>query len=153
LQVLEKLQQKSKKLINQSQNIISQKSKKVHSDWSLKSILYVLKIIQEARKENLSQKEDVLLMNALKNMNLSNLVFDDTSCYIDIIANMFTGVKLDKSTQDIGGTIITNVSTNCCDQFENSVIKVVQLFKTYEIRYSIIIDVILEVYKHALLSH
>jgi dynein heavy chain len=72
-------------------------------------------------------------------MNLSKLVDDDELLFVDLLGDVFTGVELDKSKQDIRGAIITNASAMGLDPFENWLAKVVQLFETCEVRHGIMI--------------
>jgi dynein heavy chain len=116
-----------------------QLSKQVHYDWGLRKILSVLRFSKEVRKENPAQKEDVLLMSVLRSMNLSKLVDDDEPLFIALLGDVFTGVELDKSKQDIRGAIIRNASQIGLDPFENWLAKVVQLYETCEVRHGIMI--------------
>lgn len=78
-------------------------------------------------------------MSVLRSMNLSKLVDDDEPLFIALLGDVFTGVELDKSKQDVRGAIIRNASQMGFDPFKNWLAKVVQLYETCEVRHGIMV--------------
>jgi len=80
--------------------------------------------------------EDIVLMRALRDMNVPKFVFDDVPLFLGLINDLFPGIKADRVGYDtLNDHIVTVLDQNDNhhsdeDSFYKQVDKIVQLFET-----------------------
>ncbi|KAH0792655.1 Dynein heavy chain family protein [Histomonas meleagridis] len=117
-----------------------QLSKQVHYDWGLRNILSVLRFSKEVRSSIIGNvNEPQLLMKVLQNMNLSKLVDDDEPLFKALLSDVFTGININPSVQEIKEIIKNKAIEDGLEPFNEWLNKVIQLYETCEVRHGIMI--------------
>lgn len=75
----------AKKIVTLYQLADEQLSKQHHYDWSLRSLKAVIKLAAKMRLHQLSVCESVILIQALHQINLSKLIFEDVPLFSGLI--------------------------------------------------------------------
>jgi dynein heavy chain len=69
-----------------------QLSKQNHYDFGLRALKSVLVMAGTLKRSSPDLEEDVVLMRALRDMNLPKFVFDDVPLFLGLIADLFPGI-------------------------------------------------------------
>lgn len=73
-----------------------QLSKQYHYDFALRAIKSVLVMAGQLKRAYADLREDIVLMRALRDMNMPKFVFDDVPLFIGLINDLFPGLKADR---------------------------------------------------------
>ena len=120
-----------------------QLSKQHHYDFKLRALKSVL--VMAGRLKRAYQKElaeDVVLMRALRDMNMPKFVFEDVPLFAGLIQDLFPGLKCDRVGYDIlkeqAILRLENLGMRHDDpeSFDIQIDKVIQLFETMETRHT-----------------
>jgi dynein heavy chain len=77
-----------------------QLSKQYHYDFGLRALKSVLVMAGQLKREYSSLNEDIVLMRALRDMNMPKFVFDDVPLFSMLISDLFPGIKADRVGQE-----------------------------------------------------
>lgn len=69
-----------------------QLSKQYHYDFGLRALKAVLVMAGELKRGSPDLPEDVVLMRALRDMNLPKFVFEDSPLFLGLISDLFPGL-------------------------------------------------------------
>ena len=69
-----------------------QLSKQYHYDFGLRALKAVLVMAGELKRGSPDLAEDVVLMRALRDMNLPKFVFEDSPLFLGLISDLFPGL-------------------------------------------------------------
>ncbi|KAF0872101.1 DYH10 protein, partial [Crocuta crocuta] len=114
-----------------------QLSKQHHYDFGLRALKSVLVMAGELKRGSSELKEDVVLMRALRDMNLPKFVFEDVPLFLGLISDLFPGLDCPRvrypdfndaveQVQEENGYIVLPVQVD----------KVVQMFETMLTRHT-----------------
>jgi dynein heavy chain len=115
-----------------------QLSKQKHYDFGLRNILSVLRFMgNDLREQSDNPNEEKLMMNTLRNMNLSKLIMDDVPLFNALMRDIFPrNSDPDKKKETkIKKKIIEKVRNNNLMVYDPWILKVIQLYETSEVRH------------------
>lgn len=119
-----------------------QLSKQYHYDFALRAIKSVLVMAGQLKRAYADIREDIVLMRALRDMNMPKFVFDDVPLFHGLINDLFPGLKADRvGYEDLKEKIIEEMKKNRYDhgekdKFDDQVNKIIQLFETMGTRHT-----------------
>ena len=119
-----------------------QLSKQYHYDFGLRALKSVLVMAGQLKRQYSELPEDIVLMRALRDMNMPKFVFADVPLFSGLISDLFPGIKADRvGYEDLNGHIIDYLEGKGNkhsdeDLFFKQVDKVVQLFETMQTRHT-----------------
>eukprot|EP00102_Acyrthosiphon_pisum_P015188 XP_008185630.2 PREDICTED: dynein heavy chain 10, axonemal [Acyrthosiphon pisum] len=114
-----------------------QLSKQSHYDFGLRALKSVLVIAGELKRNAPNLDENVVLMRALRDMNLPKFVYDDVPLFLGLIADLFPGLKCHRVTYpEFNNAIEEELRKKYYLPLENQVDKVTQLYETMMTRHS-----------------
>ena len=122
-----------------------QLSKQYHYDFGLRALKSVLVMAGQLKRQYADLLEDIVLMRALRDMNMPKFVFDDVPLFIGLINDLFPGLKADRvGYEDLKEKIVEELESKKYkhpdeELFENQVNKVLQLFETMGTRHTTMI--------------
>lgn len=73
-----------------------QLSKQYHYDFQLRALKSVLVMAGQLKRAYSDMAEDIVLMRALRDMNMPKFVFDDVPLFFGLIQDLFPGLRADR---------------------------------------------------------
>jgi len=122
-----------------------QLSKQYHYDFQLRALKSVLVMAGALKREYSETPEDVVLMRALRDMNMPKFVFEDVPLFKGLIQDLFPGLKADRvGNEELKECIIddleaNNFKHNNDERFMEQVNKIVQLYETAQTRWTVMV--------------
>ncbi|CAF1153283.1 unnamed protein product [Adineta ricciae] len=114
-----------------------QLSKQYHYDFGLRALKSVLVMAGELKRNSAELPEDIVLMRALRDMNMPKFVYEDVPLFQGLITDLFPGLKCDRVTYPLFDKAVRESIAhmhNVVDEVQ--VDKVVQLYETMMTRHS-----------------
>ena len=151
-----KLAQKICKLYELSQE---QLSKQHHYEWGLRSMKAVLSSAGTLKRNNLEMKEDLILMKAMKDLNMPKFIRDDSILFEGLLKDLFPDLdssELKERGEEVVQEVMKNMGLKVLD---GQVLKVLQMYEVMNIRHctmicgppmsgkSVIIDILRNVFQ------
>ena len=114
-----------------------QLSKQRHYDFGLRNILSVLRTAGNTKRSEQDQDEEMLLMRALRDMNLSKFVADDIPLFNSLLQDIFPKQKNvpKKTYPEVEKKIMDQIKNKLLVPFPGWMLKVVQLYETFNVRH------------------
>ena len=119
-----------------------QVSKQYHSGFGLREMKAVLVMAGSLKRSERDLTEDVILMRALRDMNMPKFIFDDVPLFLALIQDLFPNL----SAPRVGYKELVEAITNDLEQqgykhsdeevFKTQVDKIVQLYETMIVRHT-----------------
>ncbi|XP_068162278.1 dynein axonemal heavy chain 10 [Antennarius striatus] len=117
-----------------------QLSKQSHYDFGLRALKSVLVMAGELKRGSPELNEDVVLMRALRDMNLPKFVFEDVPLFLGLITDLFPGLDCPRvGYPDFGEAVTAVLTENKYLILPNQVDKVVQMYETMMTRHTTMI--------------
>ncbi|XP_039277456.1 dynein heavy chain 10, axonemal [Nilaparvata lugens] len=114
-----------------------QLSKQYHYDFGLRALKSVLVMAGELKRSADDLPENVVLMRALRDMNLPKFVFDDVPLFLGLIKDLFPDVDCPRvSYPDFNEAVETILKEDKYTILAHQVDKVVQMYETMMTRHS-----------------
>jgi dynein heavy chain len=119
-----------------------QLSKQYHYDFQLRALKSVLVMAGSLKRAYAEMPEDLVLMRALRDMNMPKFVFDDVPLFYGLIQDLFPGLRADRvGYEDLKERIMENMEAAGLKhaeelKFEDQVNKMIQLFETMVTRHT-----------------
>ena len=119
-----------------------QLSRQAHYDFGLRALKSVLVMAGTLKRTFSDTPEDVVLMRALRDMNMPKFVFDDVPLFYGLITDLFPGLKAERvGYEDLKERIIEELERNKMKHndeavFDDQVNKIMQLFETIGTRHT-----------------
>lgn len=113
-----------------------QLSKQYHYDFGLRALKSVLVMAGSLKRQYSDLLEDIVLMRALRDMNIPKFVFDDVPLFIGLINDLFPGIKADRvGSESLNAHIVDYLEKNNNKHSDEELFfkqcdKIVQLFET-----------------------
>ncbi|XP_050527907.1 dynein axonemal heavy chain 10 [Daktulosphaira vitifoliae] len=117
-----------------------QLSKQSHYDFGLRALKSVLVMAGELKRNAINVDEDVVLMRALRDMNLPKFIYDDVPLFLGLISDLFPGLdcprvmypKFSKAVDD-------ELKKKSYMRLPHQVDKIIQVYETMMTRHSTMI--------------
>ncbi|KAL6114194.1 dnah10 [Pungitius sinensis] len=117
-----------------------QLSKQSHYDFGLRALKSVLVMAGELKRGSPDLSEDVVLMRALRDMNLPKFVFEDVPLFLGLISDLFPGLDCPRVRYpDLNDAVEEILQENKYVMLSNQVDKVVQMYETMMTRHTTMI--------------
>ncbi|XP_011803966.1 PREDICTED: dynein heavy chain 10, axonemal [Colobus angolensis palliatus] len=114
-----------------------QLSKQYHYDFGLRALKSVLVMAGELKRGSSDLREDVVLMRALRDMNLPKFVFEDVPLFLSLISDLFPGLDCPRVRYpDFNDAVEQVLEENGYAVLPVQVDKVVQMFETMLTRHT-----------------
>ncbi|XP_053509735.1 dynein axonemal heavy chain 10 isoform X2 [Ictalurus furcatus] len=114
-----------------------QLSKQSHYDFGLRALKSVLVVAGALKRGSPELDEDVVLMRALRDMNLPKFVFEDVPLFLGLISDLFPGLDCPRVRYpNFNDAVETVLQENKYILLPNQVDKVVQLYETMMTRHT-----------------
>ncbi|XP_006149290.1 dynein heavy chain 10, axonemal [Tupaia chinensis] len=114
-----------------------QLSKQYHYDFGLRALKSVLVMAGELKRGSSELREDVVLMRALRDMNLPKFVFEDVPLFLGLISDLFPGLDCPRVRYpDFNGAVEQVLEESGYVVLPVQVDKVVQMFETMLTRHT-----------------
>ncbi|XP_006894689.1 PREDICTED: dynein heavy chain 10, axonemal [Elephantulus edwardii] len=114
-----------------------QLSKQHHYDFGLRALKSVLVMAGELKRGSSDLREDVVLMRALRDMNLPKFVFEDVPLFLGLISDLFPGLDCPRVRYpDFNDAVEQVLAENGYIVLPVQVDKVVQMFETMLTRHT-----------------
>ncbi|XP_042277329.1 dynein axonemal heavy chain 10 isoform X2 [Thunnus maccoyii] len=114
-----------------------QLSKQSHYDFGLRALKSVLVMAGELKRGSPDLNEDVVLMRALRDMNLPKFVFEDVPLFLGLISDLFPGLDCPRVRYpNFNDAVEQNLEQNKYVLLSNQVDKVVQMYETMMTRHT-----------------
>ncbi|XP_015260407.1 PREDICTED: dynein heavy chain 10, axonemal [Cyprinodon variegatus] len=117
-----------------------QLSKQSHYDFGLRALKSVLVMAGELKRSSPDLKEDVVLMRALRDMNLPKFVFEDVPLFLGLISDLFPGLDCPPVRHpNFNDAVEKTLEENKYIILPQQVDKVVQMYETMMTRHTTMI--------------
>ncbi|XP_031164939.2 dynein heavy chain 10, axonemal [Sander lucioperca] len=117
-----------------------QLSKQSHYDFGLRALKSVLVMAGELKRGSPDLSEDVVLMRALRDMNLPKFVFEDVPLFLGLISDLFPGLDCPRVRYpNFNDAVEESLQENKYVMLPNQVDKVVQMYETMMTRHTTMI--------------
>ncbi|XP_076108254.1 dynein axonemal heavy chain 10-like isoform X2 [Mytilus galloprovincialis] len=117
-----------------------QLSKQYHYDFGLRALKSVLVMAGELKRGSAELPEDVVLMRALRDMNLPKFVFEDVPLFLGLIGDLFPGLDCPRVRYpNFNDAVEAVLEDNGYQLLPIQVDKVVQLYETMMTRHTTMI--------------
>jgi len=119
-----------------------QLSKQYHYDFGLRALKSVLVMAGQLKRQYQDLLEDIVLMRALRDMNMPKFVFEDVPLFSGLISDLFPGIKADRVGYEALNTAIIfhlekgGYKHSDEELFFKQVDKIVQLYETMQTRHT-----------------
>eukprot|EP01135_Chromosphaera_perkinsii_P009070 Nk52_evm1s1607 gene=Nk52_evmTU1s1607 len=112
-----------------------QLSKQYHYDWGLRALKSVLVMAGELKRGSAELPEDVVLMRALRDMNLPKFVFDDVPLFLGLISDLSPGLDVPRVRYpSFNDAVEASIKNENLIHMADQVDKVIQLYETMQTR-------------------
>jgi len=117
-----------------------QLSKQHHYEWGLRSIKSVLSAAGLLKRQNPDMPEDLILMKAMRDINMPKFLNDDAILFEGLIKDLFPSLDTKENDgEDFKNLILSVTKTLNYDVIEGQTNKVMQMFEVMNIRHSTLI--------------
>ncbi|XP_050408300.1 dynein axonemal heavy chain 10 [Patella vulgata] len=117
-----------------------QLSKQYHYDFGLRALKSVLVMAGELKRGSPDLHEDVVLMRALRDMNLPKFVFEDVPLFLGLIGDLFPGLDCPRVRYpNFNDAVEAVIRENNYVELPQQVDKVVQMYETMLTRHTTMI--------------
>ncbi|KAG5844641.1 hypothetical protein ANANG_G00164650 [Anguilla anguilla] len=114
-----------------------QLSKQSHYDFGLRALKSVLVMAGELKRGSPDLNEDMVLMRALRDMNLPKFVFEDVPLFLGLISDLFPGLDCPRVRYpSFNDAVEQTLQDNHYVMLEDQVDKVVQMYETMMTRHT-----------------
>ncbi|XP_069565682.1 dynein axonemal heavy chain 10 [Brachyistius frenatus] len=117
-----------------------QLSKQFHYDFGLRALKSVLVMAGELKRGSPDLSENVVLMRALRDMNLPKFVFEDVPLFLGLISDLFPGLDCPRVRYpNFNDAVEQTLQEKKCVMLSHQVDKVVQMYETMMTRHTTMI--------------
>jgi len=113
-----------------------QLSKQYHYDFALRSLKSVLVMAGQLKRDSLDLPEELVLMRALRDMNMPKFVYEDVPLFLGLINDLFPGLTCERKGFDQKDRINSFYEKEFLKVLPNQIDKIVQLYETMLTRHT-----------------
>lgn len=118
-----------------------QLSKQYHYDFGLRALKSVLVMAGQLKRTFADLPEEIVLMRALRDMNMPKFVYDDVLLFKGLINDLFPGLTAERvGYEDLKEKIVEQLENNGLrndeEVFAEQINKIIQLFETMQTRHT-----------------
>jgi dynein heavy chain len=118
-------------------------SKQDHYDWGLRAIKSVLVVAGSLKRASLSDAsitEDMVLMRALRDLNLPKIAYEDVSTFSGLITDLFPKLSCPRLPNvSLATAVLTCCEADSTTPVDGFVLKVTQLQELLDVRHSVFV--------------
>lgn len=130
----------AKKMVTLYKLAKGQLSKQHHYDFGLRALKSVLVMAGGLKRASPELEEDVVLMRALRDMNLPKFVFDDVPLFLGLIGDLFPGLHSERvAYPQLTEAISESLREGQYELLSDQLDKVVQMYETMLTRHTTIL--------------
>jgi len=127
----------AKKMITIYDMAAGQLSKQHHYDWGLRALKAVLTRAGELKRGNAALSEEIVLMTAIRDMNMPKFIFEDAPLFIGLLNDLFPDIELDPIHHPSLSEKIEEIFTELgYSKVQTEMDKIVQLYETMGARHT-----------------
>lgn len=127
----------AKKMVTLYRLAKGQLSKQHHYDFGLRALKSVLVMAGQLKRNSPELSEDIVLMRALRDMNLPKFVFDDVPLFLGLINDLFPGLECPRVRYpDFNNAVEASLKESNYLVLSDQTDKVVQLYETMLTRHT-----------------
>ena len=131
------LAQKVTQLYKLSSEMLSQQS---HYDFGMRALKSVLVMAGGSKRRSPDLSEDIILIRAMRDSNISKLLADDAKLFDAIIGDLFPGVVFEnESFEELTDAIIKAIEKRELQHSDFMIQKTIQLYQTIHIRHGVML--------------
>ena len=112
-----------------------QLSKQHHYEWGLRSMKAVLSSAGTLKRDNLDMQEDLILLKAMKDLNMPKFIKDDAILFEGLLKDLFPDLDNSEIKNDSEDIIKDVMKTLGYKVLEGQVLKVFQMYEVMNIRH------------------
>eukprot|EP00698_Gefionella_okellyi_P018829 TRINITY_DN568_c0_g1_i2.p1 TRINITY_DN568_c0_g1~~TRINITY_DN568_c0_g1_i2.p1 ORF type:complete len:4478 (+),score=1217.70 TRINITY_DN568_c0_g1_i2:54-13487(+) len=117
-----------------------QLSNQRHYDFGLRNVLSVLRTCGFEKRSHPEQHEEMILMRVLRDMNVSKLVDEDEPLFLQLLEDLFPGVRVGRPAYDsLRAAISAQCKKDGLVEWAPWVAKLLQLYETSLVRHGVMI--------------
>lgn len=113
-----------------------QLSKQYHYDFQLRALKSVLVMAGQLKRDNKDVKEDLVLMRALRDMNMPKFVYEDEPLFLGLISDLFPSMDISRVPYEKYDLIAKIIEQNNLQLIPQQINKMVQLYETMLTRHT-----------------
>ncbi|KAH0806962.1 dynein heavy chain 10, axonemal-like [Histomonas meleagridis] len=127
----------SKKMITIYSMASGQLSKQHHYDWGLRAIKSVLARAGELKRLNPNLSEEVVLMTAIRDMNMPKFTYEDTPLFLGLLNDLFPDIELENIHKNVLSEKIEEIYNEMgYSKVPTQMEKILQLHETMNARHT-----------------
>ncbi|KAH0794512.1 Dynein heavy chain family protein [Histomonas meleagridis] len=131
------LARKITQLYKLSSEMLSHQS---HYDFGMRALKSVLIMAGKSKRKTPTLNEDIILIRAMKDSNVSKLLIDDYKLFNDIISDLFPGVEFEEETfEELTNAINQAINERGLQQSNYIINKTIQLYQIMNIRHGVML--------------
>ena len=117
-----------------------QLSQQKHYDFGLRAVKSVLVMAGSLKRQNPEMVEDAVLIRAMKDANVPKFLKEDLPLFFAIIGDLFPGIEVKENDYGVLKiTIEKMIDEKQMLKDPNFVLKVIQLFETFNVRFGVML--------------
>jgi len=113
-----------------------QLSKQYHYDFQLRALKSVLVMAGKLKRDNKDIVEDLVLMRALRDMNMPKFVYEDEPLFLGLISDLFPSMDITRVPYEKYDLIAKIIENNNLQLIPAQINKMVQLYETMLTRHT-----------------
>ena len=130
----------SKKMVKLYKLASEQLSQQDHYDFGMRAVKSVLVMAGALKRANPDMHEDAVLIRAMRDSNVPKFLRDDLPLFGAIVQDLFPTVEIkDADYGELQEQIVSSIKEKLLQPVDAFILKVIQLFDTFEVRFGVMI--------------